>query len=231
MARPVQDFNDSPDIDLLREKANDVKAFEAFITETLELVIEAYNALMLSGDFKNDWPEETISAALHYNMHQISASADSNIVVFPPEGREYTAKHRKGLKAPKTAKRPDIMVCYLGIYGRPPFLFEAKLVKKNSNTCCRAYISEAGMRKFINRLYEGRGAMLGYIMHENAQEVMENINNEISKEGSYSPTEILKFKNWGIDYDYIYESHHTQIDSLQQIDLRHLFLIFPEDKC
>jgi len=108
---------------------------------------------------------------------------------------------------------------------KPRFKFgvEAKLLaetdtlSKNATTLIREYVENAGMGKFINKIYEEDGFMLGYILNGETKKIVVKINLKITDTYTYNER-LTKHKH---QYLSIYS-----LDGKRK-ELNHIFLVLP----
>jgi len=166
--------------------------------------------------------ETIITAGLYDHIDRVIGESDLPFFVVP-EFHQYTTAIRRGEVNPNKARRFDFHFTHFQHKPRLKFGVEAKLLAeintatKNATTLIKEYIENAGMGKFINRIYEEDGFMLGYILNGETEKIVTKINLKIT--GTYSKNEHLtKHKN-----------HYLSTYNLggKQKELNHIFLILP----
>ena len=84
------------------------------------------------------------------------------------EPHEYTDEIREGKKRIHTAKRYDLCLRSSTLtrveFGVKPSCVENYFMGKIATTLIREYVSDAGMRKYIDGIYKQRGCMIGYVV-------------------------------------------------------------------
>ncbi|MCW3103443.1 MAG: hypothetical protein JWO09_1883 [Bacteroidetes bacterium] len=203
------------------------EAVDAFQILVFDLINEAYKTIKTPTPF-TEMPSEPLISVSLYDALKIIVDRDSIPCSFSPELPEFTKDIREGRKPANTAKKYDLVFENWNSDARVEFGVEAKLLVENdiqkrvANALIREYVSDAGMGKYINKLYNKRGIMVGYIVEGATSNIVVKINQQI--EDSLNKKEVLqivtesKFK-----HSEIYKSEH-----LGKIDysLYHLMLNF-----
>lgn len=199
-----------------------LKLYENARNECIELIEKGYNNYLLDQEKFFSEDETIITAGLYGHIDLI---IDSETLPFEivPEYSEYTPEIKKGFKKPKKAKRFDLrIITWDAENNKMKFGVEAKLLAE-TNTSSRSatfltseYVEDAGMGKFIKKIYEDDGFMLGYILNGTIDKIVMNLNLKISL--VYSATEQLN-KN---------KKHYTSkyIFNDKTRELYHIFLNF-----
>lgn len=189
--------------------------------DCIKLIETGYNNYMIDTDKVFSEDETIITAGLYDHIDRIIDEGDLPFFIVP-ELHQYTTAIRKGKLNPNKAKRFDLLFTHLQYKPRLKFGVEAKLlteintVTKNATTLIREYVENAGMGKFINKIYEGDGFMLGYILNGETEQIVARINLKITD--TYTDKEHLtKHKNH-------YISTYT-LDGKRK-ELNHIFLVF-----
>ena len=187
----------------------------------IELIEIGYNNYLLDAEKSISIDETLITAGLY---NHISIFLDEKDLPFSivPEYVQYTNAIKKGKIHPRKAKKFDLFFTHFQSTPRVKFGVEAKLVAEH-NTPTRSattlntdYVEDAGMGKFINKLYETEGFMLGYIINGNKENIVDVINKKINN--TYSNKEQLIKDNQHYISTYFIEADKKE--------LVHIFLDF-----
>jgi hypothetical protein len=189
--------------------------------DCIELIENGYKNYLSDTDkiFSSD--ETTITAGIYNHICKIIDDVDLPIHVVP-ELHQYTAAIKKGEVNPNKAKRFDLYFIDLQYNPRVKFGVEAKLLAeqttstKSATTLINEYVENAGMGKFINKIYEDEGFMLGYILNGTPDKIVGKINLKIT--AVYTAKEQLV----------VYKKHYISSYSFEDIrkELHHVFLDF-----
>jgi hypothetical protein len=190
--------------------------------DCIKLIETGYRNYLIDTDKMFSEDETIITAGLYNHIDRVIDEVDLPFIV-APELHEYTTAIKKGKVNPNTAKRFDLLFTHFQYKPRLKFGVEAKLLaetntlSKNATALIREYVGNAGMGKFINKIYEEDGFMLGYILNGETENIVPKINLKITD--TYTDKEHLtEHKNH-------YISTYT-LDSKQK-ELNHIFLVFP----
>ncbi|HEY4785718.1 MAG TPA: hypothetical protein VIH57_06700 [Bacteroidales bacterium] len=201
--------------------------FEAFQIQLFNLINEAY-CIIKTDEPIDDLPEETtISIALFEALKLITLKKSIPLTI-TPERHEISDKISLGIEKSISSKRYDIYFENWESKRRIEFGVEAKLLienninNKRASTLIHEYISDAGMGKFINRIYEKRGCMIGYIVEGSIANIVLKINQQVSKTLSNEQCLVME-NNPQYNASEIYKSKHK---GKLEYDLFHLMLDF-----
>ncbi|MCR6639608.1 MAG: hypothetical protein NVV82_11675 [Sporocytophaga sp.] len=193
--------------------------------DCIKLIIDGYNQYLADEEVIFSIDEPTITAGLYGHIENQINCTDIQCTIVP-ELPEFTKSIRKGRTKPKKAKKYDLCFIHFQIKPNSFFGVEAKLLveenykNKNANFLISEYVEDKGMGKYINKIYEKEGLMLGYILKGNPLKIVEKINFKIND--VYSINDSLKhpykFENFE---PYLFISSHAQ-----KKELIHLFLDF-----
>ncbi len=115
---------------------------------------------------------------------------------------------------------------------RPRYIFEAKLLCKNTHATMGAYFGPQGLGEFLSGNYASESdeaGMLGYVQSDTprvwAQKATSKFENDpkpigVRPGGTWSDTVILP------DLDHCYRSKHDRLEEGGPITIYHLFLVF-----
>jgi len=189
--------------------------------DCIALIEKGYENYLSDREVKFSEDETIITAGLYKHIDLIICDSDLPFEV-TPERPQYTKAIKNGLVNPKKAKRFDLL--FVHFHSKPRFKIgiEAKLLAETDTSTKRAsylineYVHNKGMGKFINRLYEEDGFMLGYILNGFEQNIITKINIKITKTYSIE----RRIKNCGRHYasSYVFDGNPKE--------LVHIFLNF-----
>jgi len=192
--------------------------------DCIELIDNGYKKYISDAEKIFSINETIITAGLFDHIDNIIDEIGLPFVVVP-ESHQYTKEIREGKINPNKAKRFDLHFTHFQIKPRIKFGVEAKLLaeqsipSKSATSLINEYVKDAGMGKFINKIYENDGFMLGYIINGKTDIIVSKINLKIST--TYSVKEqLFKHKNHFIS-SYSCDNNRKVID--------HIFLDF--SKC
>ncbi len=189
--------------------------------DCIKLIENGYNNYLIDTDKVFSEDETIITAGLYDHIDRIIDEVDLPFFIVP-ELHQYTTPIKKGKLNPNKAKRFDLLFTHLQYKPRLKFGVEAKLLAetntatKKATTLIKEYVENAGMGKFINKIYEEDGFMLGYILNGETDKIVPKINLKITD--TYTVKEHLtKHKN-----------HYLSTYNLdgKQKELNHIFLVF-----
>lgn len=189
--------------------------------DCIELIEKGYENYLIDSEKVFSEDETAITAGLYDHIEKIINEIDLPFTV-APEYHQYTALIRKGKVNPNRAKRFDLLFTHFQSKPRLKFGVEAKLLaeintlSKNANTLINEYVGDAGMGKYINKIYEEDGFMLGYLLNGITDNVVDKINLKI--------TDIYTDKDHLSIHKKHYLSTHTLVDIKNE--LHHIFLNF-----
>lgn len=200
---------------------------DAFQLTVFNLIGSAYKTIRTPGPFEEN-PDETLISVSLFDAVKIIASRDGIPCSVTPERYEYTDQIREGIKSTLTAKRYDLYIENWDVIGRIEYGVEAKILTENNfknrvaTTLIKDYVSDKGMGKFINKLYDKRGVMVGYIVEGSNDEIIKNINTQVTNH--FDAAQILQpVVDNQVQHEQVYRSQHLgKID----YDLYHLMLDF-----
>lgn len=202
------------------------KIEEAVKIDCLNHLSKAYKSLRKS-NYKAPNDETSITAKLFDESENLQSSTEFKYTI-TPERVIFTKDIREGKTKAKTARKFDL--CFQNWNTKNKFIFgiEAKLLiennfkKRNAAILIKEYVSEKGMSKFINGIYEERGCMVGYILEGSIVNILTNINSEVIR--VYDKAQcLIKNTNKKLNHDEIYTSNHK---GKLEYDLYHLILNF-----
>ena len=153
--------------------------------DCLNHISKAYNSLQMS-NYIAKIDEVQITADLFSEATKIPDYFNFKYTI-SPERPDYVKEIREGKKSPKKARKYDVYFENWNSKNRISFGMEAKLLveqnyqRKKSATLIKEYVSDAGMGKFINKIYEEPGCMLGYIMQGDMSKIIDKINYQIEQ--------------------------------------------------
>lgn len=204
-----------------------IGVIEAFNNQCCELIIRGYYRVRDSKKVTIKFDEEDISDFLAEQMenycreeclpyHIDTDSRDRSATV---DGVNIKGKKRK---------RFDIKFsCFSNPGVENAFGVEAKIVTETkSSILITAYISEKGMKKFIDSIYSKAGCMIGYVRQGSTKNILKKINDRIAKGDILPKNEQLKNAHFFSGFDYHYESNHF---GYKCNPLKHLFLGFTDE--
>lgn len=218
----ISDINKSINLNTLD---NDIVLllYQNVKSDCIELIENGYNNYLLDTGKTFTEDETSITAGLYDHIDKIITEFDLPFTIVP-EFHQYTNEIKKGKVNPNKAKRFDLYFMHFQTRPRIKLGVEAKLLTetntatKSATTLVNEYVENAGMGKFINRIYEDDGFMLGYILNGSADKIVSNLNLKITT--TYSAKEqLLKFKKH-------YISNYSVEGSAKE--LYHIFLNFSE---
>lgn len=200
---------------------------ESFQIQLFDLIYEAYKTIRTPELFLDKLDETQISLSL-FDAVKIIVSREGLPCYVVSELHEYTDEIREGKKSTITAKRYDLYFESWSTPARVEFGVEAKLLVENdfmsktATTLIREYVSDAGMRKYIDGIYKKRGCMIGYVVEGRTHHIVEKINSRIRI--SLTNEQCLIIDNSGkFKHRDIYKSEHpAELDYI----LYHLMLQF-----
>lgn len=153
----------------------------------------AYQELLRT-NYRPKIDEVQISYDLYCKIEILNKQRDNRYtVVF--ERIDNSLDLKSGGKHPKHGKKFDIFFENWDYKNSVHFGFEAKILveknipKRNAKNLIKKYISDEGMGKFLNKIYETQGCMVGYIVSGDVTKIIEMINDEIRK--VMTPNQIL----------------------------------------
>lgn len=190
--------------------------------DCIELIETGYKKYLIDTEKVFSEDETIITAGLYDQIVKIIDEVDLPLMIVP-ESHQYTTPIKKGKVNPNKAKRFDLLFTHFQYKPRLKFGVEAKLLAetntatKNATTLIREYVENAGMGKFINRIYEEDGFMLGYILNGETEKIVPKINLRI--------TDIYTEKEHLTKHKSYYLSTYN-LDGKQK-ELNHIFLVFP----
>lgn len=189
--------------------------------DCIELIESGYKNYLIDTEKIFSEDETIITAGLYDHIDKVIDEVDLPFIIVP-EFHQYTNEIKKGKVNPNTAKRFDLLLTHFQYKPRLKFGVEAKLLAetntatKNATTLIREYVENAGMGKFINRIYEEDGFMLGYILNGEKEQIVQKINLKITN--TYSNKEhLIKHKNHYLS---------TYILNKKQKEIHHILLFF-----
>lgn len=200
---------------------------ESFQIQLFDLIGEAYKTIRTPEPFLDKLDETQISLSL-FDAIKIIVSREGLPCFVVSELHEYTDEIREGKKSTITAKRYDLYFESWSTLTRVEFGVEAKLLVENyfmgkiATTLIREYVSDAGMRKYIDGIYKKRGCMIGYVVEGSIANIVEKINARIRTSLTNEQC-LIRDNSKKFQHRDIYKSEHP--DKLDYI-LYHLMLQF-----
>lgn len=162
--------------------------------DCIELIENGYKNYLTDTEKIFSADETIITAGIYDHIDKIIDEVDLPFIVVP-ELHQYTTKIKKGEINPNKAKRFDLHFTHFQFKPRIKFGVEAKLLAeqptptKSPNVLINEYVENAGMGKFINKIYENDGFMLGYILNGKTDSIVSKINLKVI--ATYSDKEQL----------------------------------------
>ena len=203
------------------------EVFEAFQVQIFDLIHMAYIKIKTPEPSKENPVETLISSNLFRALKDVVRMEKIHLTV-TPERHEITDEIAFGVKNAISSKSYDIY--FENWYFKHPIEFgvEAKLLIENNimnriaSTLVREYVSNAGMGKYINGIYEKRGCMIGYVVEGDIPNIIIKINVQVEK---------VMNKKQCLTRDSRLKSKHKEIYKSQHqgkldYDLYHLMLAF-----
>lgn len=189
--------------------------------DCIELIENGYKNYLTDTEKVFSEDETIITAGICDHIDKIIYEVDLPFTIVP-ESHQHTTAIRKGKVNPNKARRFDLLFTHFQYKPRLKFGVEAKLLaetntpSKNATTLIKEYVEDAGMGKFINKIYEEDGFMLGYILNGEADKIVNRINLKITT--TYSANEHLSK----------HKGHYLSTYTLEgkQKELHHIFLNF-----
>jgi hypothetical protein len=189
------------------------KAKNSFVNNCDNLIISSYFEFINKIKFNLNWDEETFSANVRKIL--IYLIKKNKLTYFVT--RENIIDNEdilKGKIKAKTAKRIDIYFATFQSQNYLDYAIEAKILaennidSKNYSQLNAEYIDE-GMDRFINRIYDIQGCMLGYVIEGNPDEVILKINRILQLRRR--KTDIIGNKHTINKFEYCYTSNHSSM--------------------
>ena len=203
----------------VRGTSSNTSAKGAFYKMCIHYVIQGYKRAITFG-ILTLVDEEDISDLLVTHTEfcleedgiSVDVDAERRDRTIPVDGKSVRAKKRRRFDFVfKSFERPTM---------REMFTAEAKILKLNDKDLMKKYISEKGMRKYINQVYKKPGFMIGYVKEGVVNEIIVKLNEVITVDSTYKATEKLFLQNPIGSYLHFYKSEH------ENINLDHLMLNF-----
>ena len=138
------------------------EAFQAFELFSINLIGRAYSCLKISQHNQFNYSEPQISAMLYKALDGI-ISKEELLCSVTWEYSEVTNPLLNGTQKHQAVKKFDLAVANWDVKNRVQYGVEAKVLvendydKRNADALVRDNISDAGMGKYINGIYKGRG--------------------------------------------------------------------------
>jgi hypothetical protein len=204
------------------------EAEKAFSNQCCALIICAYYKIIGDKKLLRKWGEETITRHLKKRIKLCIKEAELQYFVVP-EYPEDDDEIDEGIKDTKQEVYFDLVFSSFNKSDQLYFAVEAKVVIENNylkriaTTELAEYISNKGMRKFIEGIYKKKGCMIGYVMEGSPTVIVKNINEKIKIDSFYKDKPELKEKIIEAKFNLHYESDHS---GYTENPLKHLFLDF-----
>lgn len=199
----------------------------AFAEKCCFFIVCAYFRIVEEKNLKSHWSEPTITR--HLKKHLRSCLRDYEECIHVDV--EYPDDHEEIDDGQVDSKREvyfDLMLTtfasdevYFGVEAK--ILIEEDFLKRKAKSEALEYISQKGMRKFIDGIYRKRGCMVAYIMQGEAAGIIQKLNAFIQSDAKYTSSEIISEKHIINGYKECYISQHASPNTKQ---LRHLMLSF-----
>jgi len=196
------------------------------LKDCFELIEDGYKDYLVCSE-KVILADETAITAGIYGKIETIIKAKTLPFDITPEFFVYSDKIKKGDISPKKARRFDLRILTWNERNEKfSFGVEAKLLAetnyktKVASYLIREYVEDAGMGKFIKKIYDpfsyNEGLMLGHIMNGNKKNIVKKINNKITN--TYSTNEHLE------EYNKYYVSSY--MEEGKKRNLYHILLDF-----
>lgn len=206
--------------------ASDIE--QAFADKCCFFIVCAYFRAIEEKKIKLNWSEPTITRHLKKHLKSCLRDSEESIhvdVEYPDDRLEID----DGEIDSRTEVYFDLMLTtfastdevYFGVEAK--ILIEQNFLKRNARTELMEYISEKGMRKFIEGIYRKRGCMVAYVMQGNIHQIIQKLNAFIQSDSKFTSTEIITGKHTINYYEECYISAHL---TSQTPSLKHLMLSF-----
>lgn len=195
--------------------------------DCLQLVFSAHKKLMADEVYLLQPDETRITAKIVGEIEKLILKEDFSYSIIP-DPFEYTEDIIEGRISTKKAKKYDLILENWNNKNKIKFGVEAKLLvetrhkNKRGTLLVKEYVSEAGMGKYISRIYKRKGIMVGYILEGSISAIITNINTEVTN--VYSDKHTLKKVNNLFYPEETYLSIHVLSD--EDLLLYHLMLDF-----
>lgn len=173
--------------------------YQNALDDCFDLVEKGYNAYLIDSEKVFSADETIITAGICGHIESIIAKYRLPFDIVP-EYFVYSEKIKKGKLMPKKAKRFDLRILTWNAKNETiKFGVEAKILadknfkSKIALNLIKEYVQDAGMGKFINKIYDqstyNDGFMLGYILNGGIENILRKINDRITI--TYSENEHL----------------------------------------
>jgi hypothetical protein len=204
-------------------------ADEAFSNQCCVLIICAHFRIIDEKKLLRTWDEVTITRHLKKHLQRCITEEELRYFVVP-EYPEDDEDIDDGLKDASKEVFFDLVFSsffnkqhYFGVEAK--IVIENNFLKRRATTELAEYISDKGMKKFINGVYKKRGCMIGYVMEGDLPTIANKINDRIKADTFYSGDACLKKKLLVKYFDSYFESIHI---GYHANPLKHLFLDFSQ---
>jgi hypothetical protein len=166
-------------------------ADDAFSNQCCFLIICAHFRIIDEKKLLRSWNE--VSITRHLKKHLRRCITEEELYYFiVPEYPEDDDDIDDGLKDASKEVFFDLMFSSFSTRGQHYFGMEAKIViennflKRKTSTELAEYISNEGMKKFLNKDYLKRGCMIGYVMEGDLLTITTKINDRIAADTFYT---------------------------------------------
>ncbi len=206
----------------LKTIAKDLKAREKFLLNCQHLIIDAYLLLKVGKKFNPQWEEETFSANMQEHLEDARGTRKLPYFITAEE-RQLSPEILSGKVRAKKARRIDIGLATFVSSKKLRYIMEAKILVENSTATrrpgnlCEEYITE-GVDRFVAKIYEYEGCMVGYIVQGDPDKVKGMINDKFDE--ALRGTEKLGNKFNLKSHPYCYVSKHSNCS------LHHFHFVF-----
>jgi len=200
--------------------------YQKYLDECFEVMENGYKSYLMDTEKEFSTDETLITAGICDHIENIIDTSKLPLDIVP-EYMVYSEEIKKGKLTPKKAKRFDLRILrWNEENAKFKFGVEAKLLaetnynSKNASNLIKEYVEDAGMGKFINKIYDQKsynvGFMLGHILNGKTENIIPKINDKITS--TYSIAEQIT------DYKEHYISHY--LDNGKRKNIYHIFLNF-----
>lgn len=218
----------SPELRQIKAVSKFVKADDAVTNECCSLIVCSYFKTLSEKKLLKSWGEETVTHHIKKHLRKCISERGLTYSV-TPEYPEDDEAIEDGLKAPLRQVYFDLVFTTFKKKQEYFFGVEAKIViennflKRYATQELSEYISNKGMRKYLDGIYKKNGCMIGYVMEGSTDAIVKKINDIILSSNLFSNNEILGNRISIDAFEHCYESVHPL--NLTQ-PLKHLFLDF-----
>ncbi|NOU16473.1 MAG: hypothetical protein HOO91_02810 [Bacteroidales bacterium] len=183
----------------------------AFESKCFQLIVGAYNNVVVDKSISLNLEENDISAILHHNITLNPLSIKWQIF---SKTENYIYKENRKIEKGFASKqsRIDFVFSVFHTNLRFEYFIEAKNLNENDSALKRRYI-DTGINSYISKKYEN-GSLVGYLIEGNLDLTISGINSLLKKDGRN--TEVLQRKTFKLHKDY-FESEHKEVGVLKHL--------------